>query len=190
MESYNEEDFEQEFHLFEGDLATDGHENIRKSILTVIDVEGKGSLRERCLENLEANKNSLSFDLGSLFSDSRFTDSDREMIDELNRKGFIRYDVGSVSFPRRGAEYIDNQTLRIISAYHTPSIISHLLVMRNGNIDGDLSFNKPHFIRPFFHIDALKDKRWDVGKEPNDIVLGPTFNYTGYWHGSNLWLEP
>lgn len=186
----DDEDFEQEFHLFEGDLATDGHENIRKSTLSIIDMEGKGSLRERCLENLEANKSSLSFDLGSLFSDSRFTDNDAAMIDELNRKGFIRYNIGSVSFPRRGAEHIDNHTLRIISAHHTPSIISHLLVMRNGGIDGHLSFNKPHFVRPFFHIDALKDKRWDIGNEPNDIVLGPTFNYTGYWHGSSLWLTP
>lgn len=186
----NQEDFEREFHLFEGDLATDGHENIRKSTLTIIDMEGKGSLRERCLENLEANKNSRSFDLGSLFSDSRFTDNDAEMIDELNRKGFIQYNIGSVSFPRRGAEHIDDFTLRRMSGHHIPAIISHLLVMKNGNIDGCLSFSKPYFIRPFFQIDALKDKRWDIGEELHDIILGSTFNYTGYWHGSSLWLEP
>lgn len=190
MVSYNQEDFEQEFHLFEGDLATDGHEHIRRSTLTIIDMEGKGSLRKRCLENLEANKNSLSFDLGSLFSDSRFTDNDVEMIDELNQKGFIRYRVGSVAIMRKGAEHIDNLTLEKISAYHIPTIISHLLIMKDGDIDGYLSFNKPHFIRPFFHIDALKDKRWDIGGEPHDIVLGSTFNYMGYWHGSNIWLEP
>lgn len=190
MVPYDEEDFEQEFHLFEGDLATDGHENIRKSTLTIIDMEGKGSLGERCLENLEANKNSLSFDLGSLFSDSRFTDNDAEMIDELNRKGFIRYNIGSVSFPQRGAEYIDDLTLSRISGHHMPTIISHMLVMKNGDIDASLSFNKPRFIGPFFHIDALKDKRWDIGDEPNDIVLGLTFNYKGYWSGNNLWLEP
>lgn len=127
-----------DFDFWEGDLAGDGHNQVRHTTLTIFTQPQIN--RAQLLDNLDVNLRSLGFEIGELFSQwgSQPTEADAQMVSQLREAGWLRYVRGlnSSGVPSH------TQAL-ILSAYYMPVLISTLLLVQPGGsfIGGTGSFD-------------------------------------------------
>lgn len=114
-----------DFDFWEGDLAGDGHNQVRHTTLHIVTQPQVD--RADLLGNLETNLRSLGFEIGELFSQwsAQPTESDAQMVSQLRDAGWLRYVRGlnSSGVPSH------TQAL-ILSAYYMPVLLSTLLLVR------------------------------------------------------------